>query len=66
MFQICKKIRPKGNEGVRFGIHDPIYGQNGIFANFGIFKLLVEFEDTCACHRKIFCQIIIGGKIHIL
>ena len=36
------------------------------FANFRIFKLLVEYKDTRATQRY-FCQIIItGDKIHIL
>ena len=35
-----------------------------IFANFQIFKLLVEYEDTCA--PEIYFQIVTDGKVHIL
>ena len=48
---LCKNIRPVSNKGVHFGIrYIGVYPKIDVFANFLIFKLLVDV-DTHATER---------------
>ena len=52
MFQICKNIRPKCNLGVRLCIqYMGVWPKIDVFANFQIFKLLVEYDDRRTTER---------------
>ena len=67
-FRYAKISCPKVMKGFIFLVSDIWLSDTKftLFVKFWIFKLLVEYEVKRTTERKIFCQIVTGGKMYIL